>query len=132
MNNEFELPEIFDPSQYAGTTDLVPIPPGWQSAHIVEASYKEVLNNSTSTYMLAVFEIIEGEHKGRKIFQNVTLTNRNQQAVEIGQQLFDQERDDYRFPGAGGHRNEWIAAAVAPEDEQLVQRFFLIAAQGQH
>ena len=87
MNNEFELPEVFDPSQYAGTTDLVPIPPGWQSAHIVEASYKEVLNNSTSTYMLAVFEIIEGEHKGRKIFQNVTLTNQNQQAVEIGQRL---------------------------------------------
>ena len=87
MNNEFELPEIFDPSQYAGTTDLVPIPPGWQSAHIVEASYKEVLNNSTSTYMLAVFEVTEGAHKGRKIFQNVTLTNQNQHAVEIGQRL---------------------------------------------
>ena len=87
MSNDFELPEVFDPSQYEGTADLVPIPPGWQSAHIVEASYKEVLNNSTSTYMLAVFEIIEGEHKGRKIFQNVTLTNRNQQAVEIGTRL---------------------------------------------
>jgi hypothetical protein len=87
MNNEFELPEVFDPSQYEGTTDLVPIPPGWQSAQIVEASCKEALNNSSSTYVLAVFEIIEGEHKGRKIFQNVTLTNQNQQAVEIGQRL---------------------------------------------
>ena len=87
MNNEFELPEIFDPSQYAGTTDLVPIPPGWQSAQIVEASRKEALNNSASTYVLAVFEILEGAHKGRKIFQNVTLTNANQQAVEIGTRL---------------------------------------------
>jgi uncharacterized protein DUF669 len=87
MSNEFELPEVFDPSQYEGTADFVPIPPGWQSAQIVEASCKEALNNSSSTYMLAVFEIVEGEHKGRKIFQNVTLTNQNQQAVEIGQRL---------------------------------------------
>jgi len=87
MSNEFELPEVFDPSQYVGTTDLVPIPPGWQSAQIVEASRKEALNNSASTYVLAVFEILEGAHKGRKIFQNVTLTNANQQAVEIGQRL---------------------------------------------
>ena len=85
MSSE-ELPEVFDPSQYEGT-DFVPIPPGWQSAQIVEASRKEALNNSASTYVLAVFEILEGAHKGRKIFQNVTLTNANQQAVEIGTRL---------------------------------------------
>jgi hypothetical protein len=87
MNNELELLEVFDPAQYEGTEDLVPIPPGWQSAQIVEVSRKEALNNSSSTYILAVFEVIEGEHKGRKIFQNITLTNQNQQAVEIGQRL---------------------------------------------
>ena len=85
MSSE-ELPEVFDPSQYEGT-EFVPIPPGWQSAQIVEASRKEALNNSASTYVLAVFEILEGAHKGRKIFQNVTLTNANQQAVEIGTRL---------------------------------------------
>src|SRR5262249_20830120 len=87
MSNEFELPEVFDPSQYEGTADLVPIPPGWQPAQIVEASREEAQNNSSSTYVLAVFEITEGKYKGRKIFQNVTLTNQNQQAVEIGQRL---------------------------------------------
>src|SRR5262249_46211848 len=87
MNNEFELPEVFDPSQYTGTEDLVPISPGWYSAQIVEASCKEAMNNSSSTYMLGVLEIAEGAHKGRKIFQNVTLTNQTQQAVEIGQRL---------------------------------------------
>ena len=85
--SDFELPEVFDPSQYEGTADFVPIPPGWQSAQIVEASRKEALSNSSSTYVLAIFEIIEGAYKGRKIFQNVTLTNQNQQAVEIGQRL---------------------------------------------
>jgi len=87
MSNDFELPEVFDPSQYEGTADFVPIRPSWQSAQIVEVSRKEAQNNSSSTYILAVFEIIEGEHKGRKIFQNITLTNQNQQAVEIGQRL---------------------------------------------
>src|SRR5262249_20503002 len=85
MSSE-ELPEVFDPSQCEGT-EFVPIPPGWQSAQIVEASRKEALNNSASTYVFAVFEILEGAHKGRKIFQNVTLTNASQQAVEIGQRL---------------------------------------------
>ena len=85
--SDFELPEVFDPSQYEGTADFVPIPPGWQSAQIVEASRKEALSNSSSTYVLAIFEIIEGAYKGRKIFQNVTLTTQNQQAVEIGQRL---------------------------------------------
>src|SRR5262245_13502172 len=87
MSNEFELPEVFDPSQYVGTTDLVPIPPGWQSAQIVEASRKEALNNRASTYVLAVFEILEGANNVRKIIHNVTCTNANQQAVEIGQRL---------------------------------------------
>ena len=34
-----------------------------------------------------MFEILEGEHKGRKVFQNVTLPTHNQQAVEIGARL---------------------------------------------
>ena len=87
MSNDFELPEIFDPSQYEGTEDFVPIPKGWYSAQIIEASCKAAQMNPNNTYMLAVFEVIEGEHKGRKIFQNITLTNQNQQAVEIGQRL---------------------------------------------
>ena len=44
-------------------------------------------SNGNGTYLLAVFEILEGEYRGRKIFQNVTLQNANQQAVEIGQRL---------------------------------------------
>src|SRR5262245_59853859 len=39
------------------------------------------------TYLLAVCEILSNEHKGRRVYQNVTLQNVNQQAVEIGQRL---------------------------------------------
>src|SRR5215510_3123755 len=62
MSNDFELPEIFDPSQYEGTEDFVPIPKGWYSAQIIEASCKAAQMNPNNTYMLAVFEVIEGEH----------------------------------------------------------------------
>jgi hypothetical protein len=87
MSSEFELPEVFDPSLYEGTADLLPIPNGWYSAHIVEASHREALNNSASTYLLAVFEVLTEQYKGRKIFHNITLTNQNQTAVTIGQHL---------------------------------------------
>ena len=43
--------------------------------------------NGNGTYLLAVFEVLDGEYRGRKIFQNITLQNDNQQAVEIGQRL---------------------------------------------
>jgi Protein of unknown function (DUF669) len=37
--------------------------------------------------LLVVFEILDGEHRGRRIFQNITLQNSSQQAVEIGRRL---------------------------------------------
>ena len=56
------------------------------SAQIIESEVRDA-SNGNGTYLLAVFEILEGDHRGRKIFQNVTLQNANQQAVEIGQRL---------------------------------------------
>ena len=62
------------------------IPIGWYQAQIIESEVRDA-SNGNGTYLLAVFEILEGEYRGRKIFQNVTLQNQNQQAVEIGQRL---------------------------------------------
>src|SRR5215831_4644826 len=85
MSEFDELPETFDPSTHEGTRDLEPFPPGWYPAQIVENSI-ECAKNGNGTYLLAVFEILSGEHKGR-VYQNVTLQNVSQQAVEIGQRL---------------------------------------------
>src|SRR5262249_38345612 len=82
MSNDLdELPEIFDPSAHEGT-DLKPIPPGWYQAQITETSV-QTAQNGNGTYLLAVFEILGSEYKGRRVYQNITLQNVNQQAVEI-------------------------------------------------
>jgi Protein of unknown function (DUF669) len=86
MSEFDELPETFDPSAHEGTRDLECIPPGWYQAQMIENEVRDALNGN-GTYLLEVFEILDGEYRGRKIYQNVTLQNQNQQAVEIGQRL---------------------------------------------
>ena len=63
-----------------------PIPIGWYQAQIVENEVRNARNGNGS-YLLAVFEILDGEYRGRKIYQNITLQNTSQQAVEIGARL---------------------------------------------
>ena len=86
MNDHFELPETFDPSAHEGTKDLECIPIGWYQAQMVENEIRDA-KNGNGRYLLAVFEILDGEYRGRKVYQNITLQNDNQQAVEIGQRL---------------------------------------------
>jgi hypothetical protein len=81
-----QLPEMFDPSEHEGTQDFLPIPAGWYSAHIIEAEVRDAANGN-GNYLLTVFEILDGEHQRRKIYQNITIHNASQQAVEIGQRL---------------------------------------------
>jgi hypothetical protein len=86
MSDFDELPETFDPSAHEGTRDFEPIPIGWYSTHIIENT-GERAKNGNGTYLRTVFEVLDGECKGRKIFQNITLQNDSQQAVEIGARL---------------------------------------------
>ena len=97
MSEFDELPEVFDPSTHEGT-DLKPIPADWYSAQIVENSVEHA-KNGNGTYLLAVFEILSGDYKGRRIFHNITLQNSSQQAVEIGQRLL---KDIYDNVGVTG------------------------------
>jgi hypothetical protein len=93
-----ELPETFDPSAHEGTSELPLIIVGWYLAQIIEASV-EYASNGNGTFLLAVFEILEGKNNGRKIYQNVTLQNSSQLAVEIGQRLLT---DIYTAVGVTG------------------------------
>jgi hypothetical protein len=82
-----QLPEMFDPSAQEGTQDFEPIFVGWYCAQIIEAEVRDAANGNGS-YLLAVFEILdEGKFVHRKIYQNITLSNASQQAVEIGRRL---------------------------------------------
>jgi hypothetical protein len=91
-----ELPEDFDPSAHKGT-DLEPVPPNWYLTQIIEVGGERA--KTGSTYLRTVFEILNGDHKGRRIFQNITLQNNNQQAVEIGARLL---KDVYEAIGHTG------------------------------
>jgi hypothetical protein len=98
MSEFDELPETFDPSTHEGTRDLDPILPGWHLAQMIENSVENARNGNGS-YLLAVFEILEGEYRGRKIYQNITIQNVSQQAVEIGQRLLKDIYDSVRVTG---------------------------------
>ena len=98
MNDYFELPETFDPSAHEGTRDLEYIPISWYRSQLIEAEMRHA-KNGNGCYLLVVVEILDGEYKGRKVWQNITLQNDNQQAVEIGNRLL---KDIYESVGVTG------------------------------
>lgn len=59
------------------------IPPGDYIAQVVESDVKDT-KASDGQYMKLTWQILDGEHEGRKVFDNITLRNPNQQAQEIG------------------------------------------------
>jgi Protein of unknown function (DUF669) len=102
MSELNELPEAFDPSARGGTVELAPIPIGWYLAQIIDAKV-ELARNGNGSYLLGIFEVLDGEYRGRKIYQNVTLQNASEQAVEIGQRLLT---DIYTAVGVTGPTKE--------------------------
>ena len=75
---QINLSEIEAPS-------FEPVPNGTYKAVITDAFEKETIAGNGS-YLALIIEIIEGEHAGRKVFDNLNLNNPNQKAVQIAQQ----------------------------------------------
>ena len=67
----------------ATTGTYEPLPKGEYNVSCIEAEVKSTKDN-TGSYISTVFRINEGSHEGRKLFQNFTLTNKNDKAVQIG------------------------------------------------
>jgi hypothetical protein len=63
---------------------LDPIPKAWYNLRIVESEMKPT-KSGDGAYLKLMVEVIDGEHVGRKIFDQVNLQNPNPVAVEIGQ-----------------------------------------------
>lgn len=72
----------FDANQVKPTTDFVPLPAGKYLAVIVESEFKPTKSGNGS-YLELTFEVIDGEHKGRKLWARLNLDNPNPTAVEI-------------------------------------------------
>lgn len=71
-----------------GTTFEI-IPEGWYAAELVKSDYKET-KAGDGHYIALQFRILDGEHKGRMIFTNLNIDNKNPAAVEIAERNFSQ------------------------------------------
>lgn len=77
-----ELPTGFNPEDDYGTFGNEVLPAGKYTAHIVESERKEN-SKGTGSYIKLVMEVLEGPHKGRKIFENLNLWHKNAVTVRI-------------------------------------------------
>lgn len=76
--------QTFDSSQYDDMNDFTPLPAGKYPAHIVNSDIKTTLSG-TGKYIKLEIEVLSGDFKGRKIFNNLNIENPSKEAVEIAQ-----------------------------------------------
>lgn len=72
----------FNAAEVAPETEYKPLPAGEYVAMIVESSLENT-KAGTGQYLKMKFQIVDGEHKGRAIFDNLNINNPNQKAIEI-------------------------------------------------
>jgi hypothetical protein len=72
----------FDANQVEPTGDFEPIPAGKYPAVITESELKPN-KAQTGHYLQLTFEVLEGPHKGRRLWARLNLDHPNAKAVEI-------------------------------------------------
>lgn len=78
------LNTAFDATGIEPTTAYEILPAGRYRAQIVESEMR-VTKNGMGQYLWLMLDILEGPHKGRKIFDQLNLVNANPTTVEIAQ-----------------------------------------------
>ncbi len=74
----------FDATSVEPTTPYELLPAGKYRAQIVESEMR-VTRNGMGQFLWLMLDILDGEHKGRKIFDQLNLVNPNPTTVEIAQ-----------------------------------------------
>jgi hypothetical protein len=74
----------FDATSVEPTTAQELLPAGKYRAQIVESEMR-VTKNGMGQFLWLMLDILDGEHKGRKIFDQLNLVNPNPTTVEIAQ-----------------------------------------------
>jgi hypothetical protein len=72
----------FNANEVEPSREMTPLPTGDYKVAIV-ASEQKPTKNGDGSYLSLELQVLEGQHKGRKVWQNLNLDNKNQQAVEI-------------------------------------------------
>lgn len=79
----------FDATKIDPTNEFDPVPAGNYVAEIEDAELKDT-KAGTGQYINFKFNIIDGPLSGRKVFQNINVSNANAQAESIGQKQLSQ------------------------------------------
>lgn len=74
----------FDANRVEPSTDFDPLPAGKYLAVITDSEMKPT-KAGTGNYLELTFEIIEGQHKGRKAWARLNLINGNETTVKFAQ-----------------------------------------------
>lgn len=79
-----QLPEIFDSSKVEPKQSFSPLPAG---DYLVAAEASDIKETAAKTgkMLTFTFTVLEGQYKGRKVFERLNIINPNPQAVEIAQ-----------------------------------------------
>jgi len=74
----------FDASTVAPQTSTSPIPAGTYLAQVIESDIKD-LASGNGKGMKLTFEIIDGQYKGRRIWENLNIQHTNEDSQRIAQ-----------------------------------------------
>ena len=66
---------------------LAALEPFPEADYEVSANEIEEKQSANGSYLRVVFEVMEGDHAGRKIYQNITFKNTSEKAQEYGQRF---------------------------------------------
>lgn len=79
-----QLPSVFNAKDSEKMGGFEPIPAGWYLAEVTKSEYKAT-NAKTGHYLTCMFKVLDGDYKGRYVFNLMNLDNPNPLAVEIAQ-----------------------------------------------
>lgn len=74
----------FDASQVDPKADFEPLPDGDYVVMAIASEFKPTKNNR-GEYLEFTHEVVDGPHRGRRLFDRLNLKNDNEQAVKIAQ-----------------------------------------------
>jgi hypothetical protein len=74
----------YDASQYdPDGANFEPIPAADYECVMIESEFKPTKKNDGNEYLQCIWEVIKGEHKGRRLFDRLNLKNSNETAAQI-------------------------------------------------
>lgn len=116
-----EFASNYVPENVEANPGFEPIPAGKYQAVAVDSEMKDT-KKGNGQYLQFIFEIIEGEYKGRKIFHRFNMVNENKTAQDIGHSQLKQFAEAAGKPNARDsaelHNTPVFLNVIVRQDQQ--------------